>query len=69
MDATEKINLKIRDAQLQKVPCMLVIGGREAKPAEPWPYAIASAAIWERSPRRIHRLILTAEIATAKTDA
>jgi len=27
----EKINLKIRDAQLQKVPYMLVIGGREAE--------------------------------------
>jgi threonyl-tRNA synthetase len=27
----EKINLKIRDAQVQKVPYMLVIGGREAE--------------------------------------
>ncbi|MDE3195044.1 MAG: threonine--tRNA ligase [Acidobacteriota bacterium] len=30
-DRSEKINLKIRAAQLQKVPYMLVIGGREAE--------------------------------------
>ncbi len=30
-DRNEKINLKIREAQLQKVPYMLVIGGREAE--------------------------------------
>ncbi len=30
-DRNEKVNLKIRDAQLQKVPYMLVIGGREAE--------------------------------------
>lgn len=29
-DRSEKVNLKIRDAQLQKVPYMLVIGDREA---------------------------------------
>ncbi len=29
-DRSEKVNLKIRDAQLQKVPWMLVVGGREA---------------------------------------
>lgn len=29
-DRSEKVNLKIRDAQLQKVPYMLVVGGREA---------------------------------------
>ena len=29
-DRNEKVNLKIREAQLQKVPYMLVIGGREA---------------------------------------
>jgi threonyl-tRNA synthetase len=27
----EKVNLKIRDAQMQKVPYMLVVGGREAE--------------------------------------
>jgi threonyl-tRNA synthetase len=30
-DRKEKVNLKIRDAQLQKIPYMLVIGGREAE--------------------------------------
>jgi threonyl-tRNA synthetase len=30
-DRNEKVNLKIRDAQLQKVPYMLVVGGREAE--------------------------------------
>jgi len=30
-DRSEKVNLKIRDAQLQKVPYMLVIGDREAQ--------------------------------------
>jgi threonyl-tRNA synthetase len=29
-DRNEKVNLKIRDAQIQKVPYMLVVGGREA---------------------------------------
>jgi threonyl-tRNA synthetase len=30
-DRAEKVNLKIRDAQLQKIPYMLVVGGREAE--------------------------------------
>jgi threonyl-tRNA synthetase len=30
-DRKEKVNLKIRDAQMQKVPYMLVIGDREAE--------------------------------------
>jgi threonyl-tRNA synthetase len=30
-DRSEKVNFKIREAQLQKVPFMLVIGGREAE--------------------------------------
>ena len=29
-DRSEKVDLKIREAQLQKVPYMLVVGGREA---------------------------------------
>ena len=28
-DRSEKVNLKIRDAQLQKIPFMLVVGDRE----------------------------------------
>jgi threonyl-tRNA synthetase len=31
---SEKIGLKIRDAELQKIPCMLVIGEREASSGE-----------------------------------
>jgi len=32
MDASsEKVNAKIRDAQLQKIPYMLVVGDREAE--------------------------------------
>ncbi len=30
-DRSEKVNLKIRDAQMQKIPFMLVVGGREAE--------------------------------------
>jgi threonyl-tRNA synthetase len=30
-DRSEKVNLKIREAQLQKVPYMLVVGDREAE--------------------------------------
>jgi len=30
-DRSEKVNLKIRDAQMQKIPYMLVVGGREAE--------------------------------------
>jgi threonyl-tRNA synthetase len=33
-DRNEKVNLKIREAQLQKVPYMLVVGGREADAAQ-----------------------------------
>ena len=30
-DRNEKVNLKIREAQLQKIPYMLVVGDREAQ--------------------------------------
>jgi threonyl-tRNA synthetase len=30
-DRSEKVNFKIREAQLQKIPYMLVVGGREAE--------------------------------------
>ncbi len=33
-DRKEKVNLKIRDAQLQKIPYMLVVGDREANSGE-----------------------------------
>jgi threonyl-tRNA synthetase len=33
-DRNEKVNLKIREAQLQKIPFMLVVGDREAEAGE-----------------------------------
>ncbi len=33
-DRSEKVNLKIRDAQMQKIPYMLVVGGREQENAQ-----------------------------------
>ena len=33
-ERSEKVNLKIREAQLQKVPYMLVVGGREAEASQ-----------------------------------
>ena len=48
-DRNEKVNLKIREAQLQKVPYMLVIGDREAESGSV-ACAIANTATWARSP-------------------
>ena len=45
----EKIGYKIREAQLQKIPYMLVIGDREAAEG-PWRYARAPAGIRARRP-------------------
>ena len=45
-DRNEKVNLKIREAQLQKIPYMLVVGDREAQAAR-FPSAIVSMAIRE----------------------
>jgi len=63
----EKINLKIRDAQLQKVPYMLVIGGREAEAGK--------VAVRHRKrgdlgaiPLEEFTSILTAEIAAKSTE-
>ena len=46
-DRNEKLQAKIRDAQLQKIPYMLVIGGKEAE-AAPSPCVIARRATWAR---------------------
>jgi threonyl-tRNA synthetase len=48
----EKIGAKIRDAQLQKVPYMLVLGDREAAEGT-WPSARGREATWGRSPSAI----------------
>ncbi len=47
-DRNEKVNLKIREAQLQKIPYMLVVGDREQENGR-LPCATASMAIRERS--------------------
>ena len=46
-ERNEKVNLKIREAQLQKIPYMLVVGDREAEAAR-LRCAIANAPIWAR---------------------
>ncbi len=63
----EKINLKIRDAQLQKVPYMLVLGGREAEAGK--------VAVRHRKrgdlgaiPLEEFTTIVTAEIASKSTE-
>ena len=48
-DRNEKVNLKIREAQLQKIPFMLVVGDREAAETVRWRCAIASTAIRARN--------------------
>ena len=62
----EKVNLKIRDAQLQKVPYMLVIGGREAEAGK---VAVRHRKRGDLGPIPLDEFvaIITAEIA-AKSD-
>ena len=47
----EKINAKIRDAQLEKIPVMLVVGAKEAE-HRPSPTATGPPATWGRCPWR-----------------
>jgi threonyl-tRNA synthetase len=44
-DRSERLNLKIRDAQLQKVPYILVTGNKEAE-QEASRFASVAASIW-----------------------
>ncbi len=44
----EKIGSKIRDAQLELIPYMFVIGPKEADGRRRWPSATGSTAIWAR---------------------
>ena len=66
-DRNEKVNLKIRDAQMQKVPYMLVIGGREAEAGQ---VAVRHRKRGDLGPIPLDEFaaIITAEIA-AKSDA
>jgi threonyl-tRNA synthetase len=57
-DRKEKVNLKIREAQLQKVPFMLVIGDREAEAGAQSPCATGGTEIracvpWKSSSRTL----------------
>ncbi len=49
-DRNEKVNLKIRDAQLQKVPYMLVVGDREAEAEQRVGAASQARATWASKP-------------------
>jgi threonyl-tRNA synthetase len=64
-DRQEKVNLKIRDAQLQKIPYMLVVGDREAADQA---VAVRSRVKGDLGPRPLARFVsdALAEV-TAKT--
>jgi threonyl-tRNA synthetase len=65
-DRNEKVNLKIREAQLQKIPYMLVIGGREAEAGQ---VAVRHRKRADLGPTSVDEFVrtITAEIA-AKTN-
>jgi len=62
-DRNEKINLKIREAQLQKTPYMLVIGGREADAGQ---VAVRHRKRGDLGPTSVEEFVraVTAEIAS-----
>ena len=66
-DRSEKVNLKIREAQLQKVPYMLVIGGREAEAGQ---VAVRHRKRADLGPQDLDTFItaITAEIAARTAD-
>ncbi len=66
-DRSEKVNLKIREAQLQKVPYMLVIGGREAEAGQ---VAVRHRKRADLGPQDLATFIatITAEIAARTAD-
>jgi threonyl-tRNA synthetase len=66
-DRNEKVNLKIREAQLQKVPYMLVVGGREADSAQ---VAVRHRKRGDLGPTSVEEFVrtVTAEIAAKSTD-
>jgi len=66
-DRNEKVNLKIREAQLQKVPYMLVIGGREAEAGQ---VAVRHRKRADLGPTGIDEFLktITAEIAAKTAD-
>ena len=77
-DRSEKVNLKIRDAQLQKVPYMLVLGDREIEARTAAPRTRAgeqqAAVGWDELAQRLAdeagSVTLASEVpAPAKPDA
>jgi len=66
-DRNEKVNLKIREAQLQKVPYMLVIGGREADAGQ---VAVRHRKRGDLGPVAVEEFVktVTAEIAAKTAD-
>ncbi len=66
-DRNEKVNLKIREAQLQKVPYMLVIGGREAEAGQ---VAVRHRKRGDLGPTSVEEFLrsITAEIASKTTE-
>jgi threonyl-tRNA synthetase len=66
-DRSEKVNLKIREAQLQKIPYMLVVGGREAEAGQ---VAVRHRKRADLGPTGVDEFIraITAEIAAKTND-
>lgn len=66
-DRSEKVNLKIRDAQMQKVPYMLVVGGREADAGQ---VAVRHRKRGDLGPTSVEEFVrvVTAEIAAKSAD-
>ena len=66
-DRSEKVNLKIRDAQMQKVPYMLVVGGREADAGQ---VAVRHRKRGDLGPTSVEEFTrtITAEIAARSSD-
>jgi threonyl-tRNA synthetase len=66
-DRSEKVNLKIRDAQMQKVPYMLVVGGREAEGGQ---VAVRHRKRGDLGPASVEEFqrTISAEIAAKSTD-
>jgi threonyl-tRNA synthetase len=66
-DRNEKVNLKIREAQLQKIPYMLVVGGREAEAGQ---VAVRHRKRGDLGPSAVEAFLstLTAEIQSKSAD-
>ena len=66
-DRNEKVNLKIREAQMQKTPYMLVIGGREAEAGQ---VAVRHRKRGDLGPTSVEEFLrtITGEIASKSAD-